>query len=286
MKIKTISTNLLDYYTNVLSNFFKGKLNTSLSIGLLISYPDRFMRLGIYPRKVMTPEGLKLLINDSSTLSINVFDHYIKKEYLCHKDYIPRKNWLVLDIGAHIGLYTLYASRLVKDQGLVIAFEPNLFIYHWLRKNIILNKLVNVKTFPIALAEEDNISDFYCIVKGNTGQSSLFKKGILKSKGKYIKFKVLTRQLDSFLEKNLKQLQRFSQIDLVKIDAEGAELRILEGAKRLLQKQYIQRLIVEVHLDIVDYADVMEFLKTYDYRVEKIISFNNVKRIIYVKAIK
>ena len=283
-KIITISKNSFKYLSDVLRTFFRGELNILLAVGMILGYVNRFIKIGIYPRRVTMPNGTSFFTNNASTISINAFDHYVKKEYSQHPDFIPKKSWLVLDVGACIGLYTIYASKLVGDQGCVIAFEPNPYSYYWLKKNIILNKLSNVQVFPIALADYDGFSDFYCLIEGNIGESSLLSKHILRSGRNYILIKVLTKRLDSLLEKNRNVLSKYDQVDLVKIDVEGAELRVLKGSDKFLQKQSILRFIIECHLNLTSFPSIMDFLKTYGYTIERVVTFSKVKKIIYAKA--
>jgi tRNA G37 N-methylase Trm5 len=61
--------------------------------------------------------------------------------------FIPRPNDVVIDVGANIGYFTIYASRKVGKDGLVIALEPMDEAYNCLMKNIRLNRLNNVKPF-------------------------------------------------------------------------------------------------------------------------------------------
>jgi len=102
---------------------------------------------------VKLPGGLRIFVNDDDTLSINIPDHYLRREYVRHLDYVPGDDWVVLDVGAYVGIYSLWVSRLVGD-GFVIAFEPNSIAYRWLTSNIELNGATNIKALPYALSDE------------------------------------------------------------------------------------------------------------------------------------
>jgi hypothetical protein len=73
---------------------------------------------------IKLPGKIRIFINDAATLSVNIPDHYLRREYMKHPDYVPSKGWIVFDIGAYVGIYSLWASKLVDD-GFVVAFEPN-----------------------------------------------------------------------------------------------------------------------------------------------------------------
>jgi tRNA A58 N-methylase Trm61 len=67
------------------------------------------------------------------------------------KVFKPKPGEIVIDVGAHIGYYTLKAARAVGTKGKVIAIEPNPENFHLLRNNVILNRFYNVMTLPIAI---------------------------------------------------------------------------------------------------------------------------------------
>lgn len=214
---------------------------------------------------------------------MNIPDQYVRKEYELHKEYIPRLGWIALDIGAYIGLYTLRAARLVGKYGKVIAFEPNPYAWYWLKKNIELNKANNVQLYPVALGDKDTVIEFYCVTHGNIGASSAHREHIMRKPevNKYLVTYVPMYRLDSLIPK---LLHRDQHIDLVKIDVEGFELNVLHGASYTLQKQLILRLVIEVHLDVVKERSVIAFLQEYGYKIDKIASFDHVKKIIYAKT--
>ncbi len=74
-----------------------------------------------------------------------------------------KKGDIVYDIGAHVGYFTLLASVLVGDEGKVIAFEPSLRNFLFLKKHIKINKLKNVICLNVAVS--------------NKSAKSFFKKG-------------------------------------------------------------------------------------------------------------
>jgi hypothetical protein len=75
--------------------------------------------------------------------------------------FIPRSNDVVIDVGANIGYFTIYASRKVGKDGLVIALEPMDEAYNCLMKNIMLNHLNNVKPFKLALWSSETTLKLY-----------------------------------------------------------------------------------------------------------------------------
>ncbi len=128
----------------------------------------------------------------------------------------------VYDIGAHVGYYTLMASVLVGPTGKVYAFEPLPRNLHYLRKHLSLNKIQNVQVIAGAVSDTDGTLRFQ-----EGGDSST---GRLSEAGDIV---VATYRLDNFVkEKNL------PLPDYLKIDVEGAELKVLQGSRNILRQRH------------------------------------------------
>ena len=123
----------------------------------------------------------------------------------------------VLDVGAHVGYYTLLSSILVGAKGRVFAFEPNPRNYHYLDRHVYLNGCRNVTTVPAAVSDRAGTAQFQ--FGSGSGTGKLASKGALE---------VLTITLDDFCA------ERGLNPSAVKIDVEGAELEVLEGARKVL----------------------------------------------------
>ena len=143
---------------------------------------------------------------------------------------------VVVDCGAYIGEFTLYAAKKVGEKGLVLAFEPNPMSVSLCKRNIVRNHIDNVKLFDSALGREETIA-FLRVNKGNLGASTLESSG-----GRKTTEKVLVRTLDQFLP-----LLRGQPVKLLKIDAEGFGFQVLLGARGLLERNLIQNVSAEVH---------------------------------------
>ena len=125
------------------------------------------------------------------------------------------------DVGAHIGLYTLPASKIAKK---IVAFEPSLFNLAKLRHHLVLNNVTNnVVVVPMAVSNVNGTLDFFESSNGSHPKNSLLMGPELG-----VKRSVEATTLDSYCEKNA------LYPDVLKIDVEGAEFYVLEGAKKLL----------------------------------------------------
>jgi len=234
---------------------------------------------------IKLPGNIRIFINDMATLSINIPDHYLLKEYMKHPDYIPSEGWLVLDVGAYVGIYSLWASRLVGD-GLVLAFEPNPIAYRWLISNIKLNNVTNVKALPYALGDEITRRKLY-IAGRNIEASSLIMDHVVNNPaGRYSiagEFMVPIITLDYIIDKSIEVIDNsISHIDLVKIDVEGYEMKVLRGAKNTLQKGLIDKFVIEVHIDQVNAKELVKYLMDNGYILDRVVN-GGIKDIIYMK---
>ena len=143
--------------------------------------------------------------------------------------YLTNKNLNSLDVGAYKGVYTYFISKYSKN---VYAFEPNPKSYKILKKTV--NK--NVKVLPYALSDKSS-SDFLKIPKGKKGYSN--QGGSIrdvKLDKNFGKLKIETKKIDDLKLKN---------IGFIKIDAEGVEIKVLKGAKKLIKK-YKPTLLIEI----------------------------------------
>lgn len=139
-----------------------------------------------------------------------------------------REGMTVIDIGAHHGFYSLLASRAVGPSGRVIAFEPSPRERRRLLRHLALNHCTNVEVEPVALAASDREEILYVVHGADTGCNSL-RFPVVEDLVK--ETVVETRNLDRYLdERNIKH------VHLIKMDAEGAELEILKGARRTLMR--------------------------------------------------
>jgi FkbM family methyltransferase len=121
-----------------------------------------------------------------------------------------------IDIGAHIGRYTFPMAKLVGEDGIVIAIEPDPVPFRALTRGK-LNKFKNVVALNVALGDR-NGSIMLC-QKYITATSSIVEREKCRS---FVEVPMET--LDSIIKK-----LKISRIDVVKIDVEGAELKVLEG---------------------------------------------------------
>lgn len=176
------------------------------------------------------------------------------------------QGYTVLDIGANIGYYTLIASRLVGASGRVFAFEPGKQTFARLSRNVAINNLQNTYLNDCALGDQTCEVTFYHSPGNNSGSNSLF---LLERSGSEA---VRMTTLDSFILQN-----EIGHIDLVKMDVEGAEVKVLRGGMGLFSRRDAPLLMTEVNPACLQAAgtsadELFSMLREFGYRISEITS--------------
>jgi FkbM family methyltransferase len=145
-----------------------------------------------------------------------------------------------IDIGAHYGSYSILMAAKCGQSGHVIAFEPDPYAREVLARNLGLNP--NIRRPKVEMcALSDEIGEATLFSRGGNSQSSLARSAVEFSAAhtsEEIRVPLVT--LDSYFSGcNLPEIR------CVKIDAEGAEIRILKGAKRVLASN--AKVVCELH---------------------------------------
>ena len=149
-------------------------------------------------------------------------------------DLTLREGMTFVDVGANIGLYTLHGAGRVGPTGAVIALEPTPKLFRLLQKTVRVNDKENIcNCINIAASSADGIATL--------GGSQYYEYSPLDqpvNKEEKAGFQVRTARLDDVL-------QGAQRVDVVKIDAGGAELAVLEGMNQVLANYREIVLIVE-----------------------------------------
>jgi FkbM family methyltransferase len=181
------------------------------------------------------------------------------------------KPWMVFaDVGANRGEFTVFAAKRLPD-GRVLSFEPLRSTYQELLENVRLNDLKNVSTFECGLAEAAGARELYTsddlTAHGSwhEGLGTLYQtdyRATLLGTVKLRKFDEVAQQ---------SQLQT---LQCMKIDVEGAELAVLQGARECIER-FRPLLLLEINRETFEAAgyskwEIIDFLRRYDYRLYRI----------------
>jgi FkbM family methyltransferase len=135
---------------------------------------------------------------------------------------LVKEGMTVVDVGANVGYYTLLAARLVGNSGRVFSFEPSPENFALLKRNVEANGYDNVVLVPKA------VSDASGTAKLSLDRSSSGGHGLSDFRGGPDTVEVETVSLDEYFA------GRGHRVDLLKVDAEGAEMAIFRGMQRVV----------------------------------------------------
>lgn len=162
--------------------------------------------------------------------------------------YQPKKDHVVIDVGAHMGFFTLKIARKVRR---VIAVEPDPANYEFLTLNANSNGLdgkVTLGNFALGNREGSVFLD-----------RSGYGFGRTKTTSNITNCSIEVKTMDKLVEE-----LGLDRLDVVKIDTEGSELKILEGAKNTLHKYKPMLLLAAYHLKH-EPAVLADYLRHYGY---------------------
>lgn len=172
---------------------------------------------------------------------------------------IVRPGDTVLDIGANIGLVTLWLSKLVGENGKVHAFEPNPELQKILDKTLAHNKVFNVSLHPVALGSKESQLELR-IPRSNAGAGSLIHHRNLDDCDI---FSVPVSSLSTIVAK-----EGIKSIRFIKIDVEGFEAEVLRGGQDVLQSIRPEAILFELNERVegrVRDQPVIKILRDFDY---------------------
>ena len=178
-----------------------------------------------------------------------------------------KDNLIFWDIGANIGLYSIYSS-LKHPKSITIAFEPSSSNLRVLTRNISINNLEkNIKIVPIPLTNKKNIFQ-----EMNEGQ--FVEGGALNSFGEKfdfegkefksnMKYNLLGTTMNYFIENSILDIP-----DYIKIDVDGIEHLILQGGDKFLNNEKVKSLSIEINENFTEqYDKVLNFMDKNNFKI-------------------
>lgn len=151
----------------------------------------------------------------------SVFEEiFVDRDYRILDEIIGKSQNCILDLGAHIGFFSLYCN-LINQNVKIFAFEPDERNFSFLKENLNLNHVKNVVAKNIAVGEKTGLRDFYLSIDSHNHSFIPIKESIASKKVNVLSLKDI---LERYLLKN-----GILAVDLVKMDLEGAEFEIFEN---------------------------------------------------------
>jgi FkbM family methyltransferase len=185
-------------------------------------------------------DGVKILAYPKimTCRSLFVTGYYEPNEFYLLKT-ILKPGMVFIDIGANIGLYTIFASNIVDNNGIVIAIEPSERDMERLRANVELNKGQVIRLRQTAISNSSGERELLIAEEEHSGQNTLgaFAYADVQNQGKR---RVKTETLDEVVKN-----EALTRVDVIKMDVEGHEFFALQGAKETL-RNFHPTLLVEI----------------------------------------
>jgi FkbM family methyltransferase len=280
---ETKGATILDkFYLSFLKIIYRG-IRFSFKIALGKKRTDMFYTKRGINFKDFLYRAIKFLkIGDPLMLEIyvpkhnyNIYCPLNKEDFIVmtrHEDdiierFLPKQGDIVVDIGAHMGRYTIISSKRVGANGKVVAIEAHPINFEMLKSNIKLNQLTNVIPLNYAAYSKETKIKLYLPDEesGYTMHHSIMSNYVFtkykdKTEDKFVE--VSANTLDYLL-----QLNEITDVNWVKIDVEGAEFEVLKGASNVLSKSKDIALLIEVHGKDT-YEPIIESLRSYNFKID------------------
>ena len=230
-------------------------------------YYGKYKQKGIdlsQERIITTKNGYKLnLIPNDPGISLELTRHAVHEpvttEIVSKK---LREGMTCVDAGGNIGYYATLESNKVGKTGKVIAIEPSPINFRYLTKNLELQNQSNYEVHNFACGKEDGELSF--LVHAISNMCKVVKEGDKTPEGMDV-IKIPVKKLDTFLNSI-----GVEKIDFLRMDIEGSELNLFEGAKNIIKKSkpMIQFEFHPGKLGPADTRKVLEYLKSEDYEID------------------
>lgn len=172
------------------------------------------------------------------------------------------KNDIIIDLGAHIGLFSIAVSDKVKK---VISVEPDLENYEILNTNIDKNNIKNIKTLNKAAWKDDGTIKFYKSMITPARHSAYINNIFNDNNNQSLETTIYTISLETlFTENNIEFCK------LLKMDIEGSEYEVLLNCPKHILKK-IGILLIDYHSPINNYSinNLIDFFKNLNFSVTK-----------------
>ena len=178
------------------------------------------------------PDGLRMKLDSRNIIDWNLI---FQGEYEPHVTRLLKQlspiGGVAVDVGANIGRHTLSLAQSVGSAGTVLAFEPNPKIYAILQSNIALNQLNHSRAYDIALGDAKGIASLRVPKEGTAEYSNMGLASISALDTPHDLVNVQVRSLDDVIADT-----DIARLDVVKIDVQGYECKVLDGMRDILSK--------------------------------------------------
>ena len=219
-------------------------------------------RLSQWTIALRVQDGQEILVRPFSDDPLIVKEVYIQE---CYDQVYPiEEGDVVVDVGAHIGIFAAKAAYQIGSRGIVLAIEPEPRNYRLLQENIHRNSLQNVITLNRAASDTSGVRPLQVLEGGRTAGHSIAPSHTNLRARQFDDSKFVGVRCDTL--DNMIAEQGLRKVDLIKIDVEGHEPNVMRGAASTIAR-FCPKIIVESKPGSARSAQTAEILAGYGYRV-------------------
>lgn len=178
------------------------------------------------------------------------------------------KKIIFWDVGANIGLYSIYAA--IKHKNIeVVSFEPSTNNLRILSRNISINNLENIiKINQFALSDKVNCYELMNdseFIEGYSMSTFSYKQdfegNLIKAKNKY---RLFGTSISNLIEQGILEVPNY-----IKIDVDGIEHKILSGAKQVLNNRNLKGMLIEINENYEEqYSSVIDIMRKFKFKIK------------------
>jgi len=214
---------------------------------------------------VATVQGHKMYLDKNDSLNLAMNGIYGEFETSLVKNEISPGD-VVIDIGGHIGYFTLIFAKLVGSEGKVFTFEPEPTNFEILRKNVEMNCYQNVVLEQKAVSDKNGTCELF-VGQSSSGANRIYQPKKTKTQ-KFRPSIASTVRLDDYFANS----DLTNKIKFIKMDVEGAELLALRGMRNILQSNKTLTIFTEFIKNALedagtDPSEMLDFLKKMGFEI-------------------
>lgn len=209
--------------------------------------------LGNHRSLITTTDNLKLYVDttDTSVAPHLILDGFWEEWVAEHirRDW-ARSGTTIFEVGSNIGYYTTLLAHLVGPSGKVVGFEPIHQLAQLARTSLQINGFSGyARIITVAVGDHIDPEVEFTFCCHQQGSSSLYRiDELLAPEEPVTRLTIPMTTLDAYCTDNN------VYPDFLKIDAEGAEPKILQGAEKIINTYRLNRILLEVNIPLLDVA--------------------------------
>jgi FkbM family methyltransferase len=213
-------------------------------------------------RRRVVREGVWYEVDISKLLEHSVYFSNVNDAAWENMLKLLKPGFKVIDAGANMGYLTLAFARQCSS-GMVYSFEPDSENFKTLTRNVELNALRNVKLFNTALGDSPRTATLYKLYENNPGANRILPEA---PQANIEHENVTVTTLDVLYEQGA-----FTEVDFMKVDVEGFEMFLLQGATTMIRKcqpmLFVELAAPNLAIHNITPLQLVDFIETLEYDV-------------------